>query len=98
MTLPLIVRPDAEADIEAARSWYNQQRSGLGDTFIAVVDSLLRRIRAMPELYAVVAKTARLAPILRFSYFGLYRLRDDMIEVLAVMHTSRDAQTWQSRI
>ena len=52
----------------------------------------------MPEMYAVVAGRSRLAQIPKFSYVVLYRLTGDIIEVLAVMHTSRDPQTWQSRI
>jgi plasmid stabilization system protein ParE len=98
MTRSFIIQPDAEADIEAARDWYEQQKPGLGTTFVAAIDSCFRRIQAMPGIYAVVARGVRLARIQRFPYVVLYRLTDDTIEVLAVMHTSRDPQTWQSRI
>ena len=28
------IRPDAETDIEEAATWYEKQRSGLGDEFL----------------------------------------------------------------
>jgi hypothetical protein len=30
VNLPLIVNPEAEADLDEARSWYEAQRPGLG--------------------------------------------------------------------
>ena len=98
MTLPIIIEPDAEADIEAARAWYEQQQPGLGDAFVTAIDSCFRRIQAMPRLYAVVARNARRALVRPYSYFVLYRVEADPIKILAVFHTSRDPQTWQSRI
>ena len=98
MTLPLIIEPDAEADIEAARTWDEQHRPGLGDAFIAAVDECLRRIQAMPGIYPIVARNARRTMVRPYSYFVLYRVEAARIVVLAVMHTSRDPRTWQSRI
>ena len=41
--MTVILRPEAEADLEEARSWYETQRTGLGDEFIEEVDAVLRR-------------------------------------------------------
>jgi len=34
VNLPLIVNPEAEADLADARAWYEGQRAGLGDVFL----------------------------------------------------------------
>jgi hypothetical protein len=47
--LPLVVRPEAQADLLAARDWYARQREGLGDEFVDVVEEVLEQIRATPE-------------------------------------------------
>jgi hypothetical protein len=31
----LLIRPQAEADLREARNWYENQRPGLGDEFLA---------------------------------------------------------------
>ena len=54
MSLPIVWRPEAEADLLAARDWYEWQRSGLGEEFADAVETILARIEAMPELYAIV--------------------------------------------
>lgn len=50
MSLPLILRPEAQADLLAAQKWYEEQRSGLGAAFADMVVELLDRIQSMPEL------------------------------------------------
>jgi len=52
----------------------------------------------MPEMYSVVWQNVRAARLRRFTYVVYYRVHDDRIEVLAVMHGSRDASAWQSRV
>jgi hypothetical protein len=34
MSLPLVVNPRAEADLEEAKAWYEGERAGLGDDFM----------------------------------------------------------------
>jgi toxin ParE1/3/4 len=98
MSLPLILRPEAQADLLAIRDVYEQQRAGLGTAFGDAVDDLLLRIRAMPQLYAVAHKDVRRAKVRRFPYVAYYRVLADRIEVFAVLHGSRDPQIWQSRV
>ena len=37
MTLPLVWLPEAEADLRAAKSWYDELRLALGDRFISAI-------------------------------------------------------------
>lgn len=59
MTLPVILRPEAEDDIAAAKDWYEQQREGLGEKLVAAVDDLIARLMATPEIYQIVLRDVR---------------------------------------
>jgi toxin ParE1/3/4 len=97
MNLPLILRPEAELDLATAQSWYEQQRSGLGEEFIAEVSAAFDRISEMPQMYAMAWEEIRSCRLRRFPYIAYYRLFSDRIEVLAVLHGSRAPVTWQIR-
>jgi hypothetical protein len=49
MSLPVIVRPDAEADIRAIRAQLDVIRDGLGDRFAIRLQDVLERIEFMPR-------------------------------------------------
>jgi hypothetical protein len=44
MARQLVVQPQSELDIQAAAVWYEGQRSGLGERFLAELDHVFRRI------------------------------------------------------
>jgi plasmid stabilization system protein ParE len=98
MNLPIVLRPDAEADLHGAREWYEAHRAGLGDDFVAAIDQLLGRVQARPELYEAVQGDVRRGKVKRFPYVVYYRVLADRIEVIGVLHGSRNPQTWQDRI
>jgi hypothetical protein len=37
VSVPVVLRPEAELDLLTARNWYDQQQDGLGDEFTAVI-------------------------------------------------------------
>lgn len=61
MSLPVILRLAAEADIQATYAELERVRIGLGIRFIARVREVLERIEAMPELYGLVWQDVRAA-------------------------------------
>ncbi|HYT89345.1 MAG TPA: type II toxin-antitoxin system RelE/ParE family toxin, partial [Gemmataceae bacterium] len=94
MSLPVILRPEAAQDVASAENWYEQQ-AGLGQAFLDRLSEALDRIAATPEMYAVVWQEVRPCPLKRFPYVVYYRILADRIEVLAVLHGSRDPSVWQ---
>jgi hypothetical protein len=50
MKKPLIVRPEAEADLAEAYGWYEQQVRGLGTEFLLCVDAVMASIERNPQL------------------------------------------------
>ena len=96
MTLELLVRGRAKADIRRAAKWYEQQREGLGKQFVAEVNAALERIEANPEQYQVVHRNIRHAITRHFPYGVFYRIRGSKISVLAVVHLHREDVPWKT--
>ena len=97
MNTRLIVRSKAEEDLTEARDWYDDQCAGLGQEFLIAVDEAFERIRQFPEIYAAEYRNVRRARLRRFPYVVYYRIVDEGLEVLAVLHGSRHPRTWRSR-
>lgn len=98
MSLPVNLRPEAEEDLAKARDWYAKIGTRLGDDFLAAADKFIERIVSFPELYAIVLKNVRRGKLRRFPYVVYYRVLADRIEVLAILHGSRDPKVWRARI
>ena len=97
MTLHLVLRPQAEAELLDARDWHKGQRPGLGGAFAAEVDAALARIVQAPLAYPRVQFETRRAVVRRFPYAIYFRAMPDEIVVLAVIHGRRHPRRWQSR-
>jgi hypothetical protein len=59
MNLPVILRPAADADIQATYDELEQSQVGLGNRFVGRVREVLERIEAMPEMYGLVSQDVR---------------------------------------
>lgn len=97
MSVPLVVNPLAEADLDEAKTWYNKQRTGLGDDFLECVDEAFAQIVQWPKLGTNVYKDLRRKLVRRFPYAVFYRTDDDQITVVAVYNCKRDPSGWQQR-
>ena len=96
MTLELLVRGRAKADIRRAAKWYERQREGLGKQFVAEVDSALERIESNPEQYQVLHRNIRHAITRHFPYGVFYRIRGSKVSVFAVVHLHREDVHWKT--
>ena len=85
MTLPVILRPEAQADIQATHDALEQSKAGLGAQFAARVREVLEGIEAMPEMYGVIWQDVRAARLKKFRFVVYYVVFPDRVEVLAVM-------------
>jgi hypothetical protein len=66
LSLRLIVRPDAEADIAAAYDWYEEQREGLGKEFLEEISVAIDAVQADPKRFPAIFRTLRRALVHRF--------------------------------
>ncbi len=97
MKLELLIRPEAERDIEDAYKWYESKRVGLGSDFLLCLEEGLAKIQRNPETYAMAHRNMRRFLIRRFPYGIFYLVDKGLLVVLAVLHARRDPQTLQSR-
>ncbi len=68
MSLSVILRPAADADIQATHDELEQLQVGLGDRFVSRVREVLDRVEAMPEMYGLVWQDARAARLKKFRH------------------------------
>jgi plasmid stabilization system protein ParE len=97
MSLPLVLHQSVFDDIDEAYHYYESQRPGLGDDFIATVEQVYSRISATPLMHQKIFQDVRRAVVRRFPYVVYYRPHPDRVEVIAVYHTRRDPAGWQAR-
>jgi plasmid stabilization system protein ParE len=98
MTLDAVFRPEAQVDVLQTRDWYERQQPGLGETFSLALAEAVIRIETMPLIYAMVFRDVRRGKLRTFPYLIYYRLLSDRLEVIAVLHGSRDPKLWQERV
>lgn len=60
------LREEAERDLAAAASWYEQQRMGLGHAFLDEALASFQRIAEQPLTYPVLHRSTRRALMARF--------------------------------
>jgi hypothetical protein len=86
----LELHPEARAELRSAALWYDEQRPGLGDEFIADVSATLDRIGGTPESYPAWPRTRAAGPLIRkatiqrFPYVIAFEKREQHVLVLAV--------------
>jgi plasmid stabilization system protein ParE len=98
MALPVVYRRQVGRDIAAGFGYYEGQTEGLGERFLAAVDSVFDAIERYPDMFAQVHGEVRRALVSRFPYSVFYRVESRRVVVLAVLHTARDPRLWpQSR-
>jgi plasmid stabilization system protein ParE len=98
MSLPLIVRPEAEDDLRQVHAHLQDSRPGLAERFRSELRGLFERIESRPELYGRAWQDVRAALLKKLPYVVYYVVFADRIEILAVLHGSRDRAVWQSRL
>lgn len=98
MSLELIIRPEAEADITEAFEWYETQVPGLGSEFLLVLDALFNSMLRNHRMYPVVHKNVRRALTRRFPYAVFFITEETRIVVLSVFHAKRSPKTWKGRV
>jgi len=97
VSLPVILRHEAEVDVQEARDQLESVRVGLGTQVLARLREVLARIEKMPELHGKVWQDVRAARLKQFRSIVYFIVLADRVEVLAVLHGARDPSSWQSR-
>ena len=94
----LIVRPEAEAELLQAFSWYEDQQPGLGRSFMDEVSVCLEYIEQRPLSFAVVNNPLRRAMTRRFPYALFFAVGQDTISVVAAFHMARHPEALSQKL
>lgn len=93
----VVFTPSAKQDVREARDWYDRTGLELGTAFVKEVLSLTDRIASDPRQFAEAYRDVRQSRLKRFPYVVSYRVSEEQVEVLAVLHGYRDPQVWKKR-
>lgn len=99
----LELHPEARAELRSAALWYDEQRPGLGDEFIAEVAVALKRVGDAPESHPIWPGTGvgdaviRKATVQRFPYVIAFEKHERHFLVLAIAHAKRRPLYWLTR-
>lgn len=82
--------------------YYSDKRPGLGLEFMRLVEDKVRLIEEHPGVGAIVPLRRQRAAVRRFAlgrfpYLVVYAIREDVIFIIALAHTSRRPLYWQRR-
>lgn len=100
--MKLRVLPEATREVIQTAAWYDDWRSGLGDSFISTYAARLEQIEEGPHRFPILETVdtpheIRRAVLRRFPYAIVYQMLDAAAVVLAVMHLSRNPDYWMTR-
>lgn len=98
MKYSLIIRPEAENDLEQAFNWYEDKRIGLGYDFILQIDASFNFIKRNPEVNSIEYKGTRKYLVKRFPYKIIYLIDEEKIVILAVIHGKRNPDLTKNKI
>lgn len=98
MTLRVVFRRAAIIEFEEAAVWYDNQRLGLGDEFMAEIEQAIANAAVAPQRFPVVFGDIRRTVARRFPFSVYFRVRAAAMVVLAVFHGRRNPAIWQRRV
>ena len=93
----LVSQPSTDLDIEGAFQWYENEQIGLGLEFLDELRATYNLIVDGPFKYPHLRSNIRRALLKRFPYAVFFAIENEVIVVVAVLHTSRNPAEWQRR-
>jgi len=98
MKKELRFHPDIYHEVKNAYDWYESKSEGLGEDFLRESETAYSLIQRLPDTWPVIKRGFRRYLLKRFPYGVIYKVREDCILIVAVMHLSRKPGYWSERI
>jgi len=96
--MEIVFLTPAKDELTEAISYYNSQSEGLGYEFATEIKKTLERIARYPDAWLKLSNRTRRCRTNRFPYGVIYQVKEKSLLVVAVMHLSREPETWKSRL
>lgn len=88
----------ARRELNEAAIWLEFQESGLGERFLLEVAQARRLILEHPNAWHPMGTTLRRCHLKSFRYGLIYRVKGDVIEIIAVARDRQQPEYWRNRI
>src|SRR5258708_33652263 len=89
MIFSTVFTDEAREDAALAVKWYNEQKAGIGDSFLNYLSASLQKIQNYPTAYKKIYRQVRQAAVEKFPYVILFKVTGEVITVYAIFHTSQ---------
>jgi len=90
--------PAARLELFQAVEYYDTCNAGLGSEFYDEIDAAIHRVLRYPEAWSLLSDRTRRCLTNRFPYAIIYQIKSDEIRIIAVAHSHRKPEYWESRI
>lgn len=92
------LHPQAIIEAREAREWYEQRSLSASQAFMDELDVAIERIRQTPERWASYLHGTRRYLMKRFPYIVVYRVTEDVVQIIAIAHGKRKPGYWRYRL
>jgi plasmid stabilization system protein ParE len=89
--------PSASQELEAASSFYEGRRPGLGEELADEVEDVCLLLSEYPAIGRKVDDLHRSVPLRMFPFIVFYRVREPVVEIVAVAHKRKRPGYWRRR-
>jgi len=84
-------------EVSESANYYEEEVEGLGKAFVGKVQDAVEEIKSNPLMYRIIGGDNRRHLLTRFPFAVIYRLENQKIYILAVMHLKRKPYYWKNR-
>jgi toxin ParE1/3/4 len=91
------LHPAARAEVAEAVDWYSARSVIAASAFVHEVDLVLEQAAEAPERWPKGAHGTRRLVFPRFPFVLIYRVRAELIEIVAIAHQRRRPGYWKRR-
>ncbi|HVE87733.1 MAG TPA: type II toxin-antitoxin system RelE/ParE family toxin [Myxococcales bacterium] len=94
---PVELHPEAIAEARAARQWYEADSPPSAEAFMSEMDRGIELIAESPERWPAYHLGTRRWLFRRFPFSLVYRVKEEVVIVVAVAHAKRQPAYWRKR-
>lgn len=91
------IRPVAFLDIEEGIRWYNFQKQGLGNSFLAEANTFIEKLKFNPFAFSIISDPVRRMTLKKFPYKILFIIDKKEVIIIGVIHHKRSNRYLRKR-
>ena len=91
MAFNLLIKPEAEDEINEAVDWYESKKIGLGLEFLIHLQDYFDILKTEIPIFQIKRKPSyRELPLIRFPYVIIYEVIDNNVIIYSIFNTKQD--------